>query len=168
MYSTGDENLQDAEFTGTSKLLKLTPRTIGGISNSDTEVGISTTLRYRLGSKYVQLPGVQTGFQNYDRSRDTVYSPGGTGLAPTSQITLAEIDIRGLTQSRNTTVDNVTTSSAETKFQDFSTISIADLKTDVNKAVEKLLAGKDRSAGIIGGTLTMGSLNFGDAQNKTR
>ncbi len=164
VFATVDENLQDAPFTGTSKILKLTPRTIGGISNTSTEVGLSTALRYKLGAKYVQLPGVQTGFTDYDGSRIVIYTPDPTVLDPISKITLAELDIRGLTQSKNT--GNVTTGSAVSKFQDFSTISIADLKTDVNKSVEKLLAGKDRGNGVIsGGSLNMTNLDFASSSN---
>lgn len=171
-----DSALRDVSFAGidgtSTRVLSFIPKTVGGITNSSQNVALVTTMRYKVNGRYVQLPGVQSGLANYDKVYDALVTPGsvayGTGpssiYSSTSKLTLSEIDIRGIVQSKNDGSTNglnaVTTSSASTKFRDFSSITLYDVKTNIQKNVAALISGANVSAGDLAGSKKTVSTNF--------
>lgn len=169
-YSSVDSDAteRDVSFAGINgtqvRRLSFIPKTVGGITNESQNIALVTTLRYRVNGKYVQLPGVQSGLVNYDKAYDAIVSPGsvayGTGpssiYSSTSKLTLSEIDVRGIVQSNNdgstNGADAVTTSSASTNFRDFSSITLYDVKTNIQKNVAALIAGSNVSLGDLSGS----------------
>ncbi|EKE28974.1 MAG: hypothetical protein ACD_2C00258G0014 [uncultured bacterium (gcode 4)] len=150
---------------------KFTPKSIWWVTNENTKVAMYSLLRYSIWSKLVQLPAVQSWLWNYDKiteieeewataiNKDVTYNTK-------SDIIFAEVDIRWISQTDNVSkLTNaewaVTTSSAETKFNDFSAITLYDLKTNINQNVAQIIAWKDRkdsADSIVGWTATINSL----------
>ena len=143
-------NMNKTNWINSNKL-KFIPKTIWWISNSNTNVALYTNLNYKLNtltSKEIKLPWIQTWFNNYwpyetSHFLDITWTYYQTG-STSSTIVISEIDVRWITQTRNdslwtsawvwaTTTDNNT-------FQDFSNISLYDIKTQVKRNVEQLLA----------------------------
>lgn len=173
-YSTvdSDANLNDVSFAGingsTTRQLSFIPKTVGGITNSAQNIALVSTLRYKVNGRYVQLPGVQVGLSSYDNAYTAQVSPAsvayGSVYSTASKLTLSEIDIRGIVQSKNDGSTNgmnaVTTDSASTKFRDFSSITLYDVKTNIQKNVAALISGAKVSDGDLAGSKKTISTNF--------
>jgi hypothetical protein len=162
-----EKDVAFAGYNGTSSL-SFTPRTVGGITNANQNVALVSTLRYKEAGRYVQLPGHQVGLADYDKAYDAQLTPGavayGSVYDSASRLTLSEIDVRGIVQSGNNGNTNgagaVTTSASPTKFRDFSSITLYDIKTNIQKNVAMTIAGADTSvADLAGGRKTI-NLDF--------
>lgn len=131
-----------------SDLYNFIPKTIWWINNSSTKIALYSILNYEVWWKIIKIPSVQSWFEDNwihidsDFSNNSLYNND-------SNITLSEIDIRWITQTRTTTLWTsawswaVTTDNAT--YKDISSIKLYDLKTQVNKNVEKILAWSDKT-----------------------
>ncbi|EKE28506.1 MAG: hypothetical protein ACD_3C00051G0009 [uncultured bacterium (gcode 4)] len=150
---------------------KFTPKSIWWVTNENTKVAMYSLLRYSIWSKLAQLPAIQTWLWNYQKITDVVewtqdIINDNDTYNSNSDIIFAEVDIRWISQTSNVwALTNatwaVTTSSTETKFNDFSAITLYDLKTNINQNVAQIMAWKERKDSIdsiVGWTATVNSL----------
>ncbi len=128
------------------------PKTTWGINNDYTNVALYSNLTYTINGQEVKLPGIQTGFKNYwvhtddhftwtDPSSDPD-SLNNTYYDSDSSIVFSEINISWLTQTDNKTWNESWTwavTTDDSTYNDFSKITLFDLKTDIHKNVESLL-----------------------------
>lgn len=137
-----------------------TPKTIWWIEWINTKIAYFANLNYFVWSKMPILPSIQTWFNNYwlheiwDFSSTTNYSSD-------SDITFWEIDVRWIIQSNNLAWTSTWSWSVNTTntFVDFSTIKLYDIKTEVSKNVEKLLAWKDKNSWKVVWWYTLANLS---------
>lgn len=142
-------------------VLKFTPQSIGAVSNANTNIAFYSILKYNVGGKEVRLPGIQTGFNSFGPKQPSAFG-STSNYDNNSSIVFAEIDVRGITQTNNDSGDAVTTTDSTTTFQDFSTITLFDLKTNIHQSVDTLLSGIDTNEGVVsGGSVILSSItNF--------
>lgn len=129
-----------------SDVYRFQPKTIGWINSTNTKVALYSILNYKVWSKTVRIPSVQSWFNDYGIHEDLDFT-NAWEYKSTSSVTLSEIDIRWITQSRNSQWTSSWTWSVDTsnKFVDFSSIKLYDIKTQINKNVETLLLWYDKA-----------------------
>jgi len=134
-------------YDQSNSTLKFFPKTIGGIGGDHRNIAFYSTLHYKIDTKEISLPSLQSGFKNYgihawnDFTTKDNYSTG-------SSVVLSEVDIRWISQTRDKkwgTAWGTGSSTTDNKFIDTSNITLFDLKTNINKNVATLLAWVDRS-----------------------
>lgn len=137
------------------------PKTIGWISGTNTKFALTSRLNYKVWTKYALIPGIQSWFKDFGPHFDGDFL-NAPGYADDSNVTLAEIDVRWKTQTRN---DGwiawwtwaVTTTS---NLKDYSTISLYDIKTEINKNVDNYLNGLNRNTWIVAGWVELNLTSF--------
>jgi len=124
------------------------PKTTSWITASETNVALYSTLTYSIAWKYITLPWIQTWFDKYWVHNDTHFNDthfnGNSYYDGNSSIAFSELQISWISQTNNysNTSDDWTwsntTDNSTTKFEDFSKITLFDLKTDIHKNVVNL------------------------------
>jgi len=143
-----------------SDTYKFQPKTIWWISSTNTKIALYTILNYKVWTKTVKIPSLQSWFNDYGIHEDIDFT-NPTEYSSLSNVTLAEIDIRWISQSRNTAWTAAWVWSVDTsnKFVDFSSIKLYDIKTQINKNVEALLWWYNKNDWIESGWFTVNNLS---------
>lgn len=118
-----------------------TAKTVGWVSFTNTNVALYWILNYTVWGKSVSIPSIQSWF-NYYWLHDDSHFLDTSKYDSNSIVEFSEIDVRWITQTNN---DASTPVDSSNKFVDFSTIKLYDIKTQINKNVENLLAWSDRN-----------------------
>lgn len=135
------------------------PKTIGWVSSSNTTFWLNTKLNYKVWSKYALIPGIQSWLNFWPNTDACFLNP--SCYSSWSQVTLAEIDVRWKTQTRNDGgTAGWTWAVATSTLKDYSTISLYDVKTEINKNVDKYLNGLNRADGFVSGWVTLNLTNY--------
>lgn len=143
LYS-GKWIMNKSDSINTNKL-KFISKTIWWITNSNTNIALYTNLKYKLEwfTPEIILPWIQTWFWNFWIHQFWDFTDNWK-YKTKSSIVLSEIDVRWISQTRNTSLWTSAwtwaTTTDNNTFKDFSLITLYDIKTQVKKNVEKLLA----------------------------
>lgn len=145
-------------------VIKFIPKTLWWISWSDANIALYSNLKYNINWfwKEVLLPWVQTWFGSFwPHELWDFISTSPSEYSNESIINFWEIDIRWITQTRNTWWEKNWEWATATNdiFKDVSTITLLDLKTNINKNVETLLSWSDRNL-WKNGSNNLSSFNF--------
>lgn len=124
------------------------PKTIWWISDWSTKLALYSVLNYIVWWKDVKIPSVQSWFKGYWPYVESDFI-NNSSYHNDSNIVLSEIDIRWITQTRTTSLWTESwewaVSTDNSTYKDVSSIKLYDLKTQVNKNVETLLAWSDKN-----------------------
>ncbi len=135
-------------FNSGSDKYNFIPKTIWWINDWSTKLALYSVLNYIVWWKNVKIPSVQSWFKWYWPYVESDFLDNSS-YHNDSNIVLSEIDIRWITQTRTTSLWGVTwewaVSTDNSTYKDVSSIKLYDLKTQVNKNVETLLAWSDRN-----------------------
>ncbi len=134
-------------FNSNENVFQILPQSISWISSDDREIALYSELEYKVWWKIVKLPSIQTWFKYFwihtTRDFDDL-----SNYEDDSKAILSEVKITWITQTNNKTWnlnwDGAVTTDDST-FNDFSKITLFDLKTSVNKNLAKLLRWVDMS-----------------------
>lgn len=124
-----------------------TPKTVWWITNNNTNLAFYSKLNYRISSKEAIIPSLQTWFSNYWIHTASDFS-NSSSYNSNSNIIFAELDIRWISQTRNTTLGNsdwAWSVNTDNSIKDFSSITLFDIKSEIKKNVLNLLKWQDSS-----------------------
>ena len=136
------------------------PKTAWWIMDANTEVGLYSTLRYFIKGKEVFLPGIQSGLRSFgfvpdlDSDPDKVFEDENN-YKDDSDVIFAEVEITWITQTDNELWNNAWGEAVTTDndtFNDFSKISLFEIKTDINRNVSQILKWVNREDGKVWNT----------------
>lgn len=141
-----------------------TPKTVWWITSSNTNLAFYSKLNYRVWNwtKEAIIPSIQTWFSSFwihspsDFSDSSLYNSN-------SSIIFAELDIRWISQTRNSTLWTSNWAWAvntDNSFKDFSSISLFDVKTEIKKNVVSLLKWQDSSKWKVAWWYTLNNLTI--------
>lgn len=160
-------------FLPTNPDFSFTPKTIWWIEWSNNKIAVFTELTYDVNwLNWVKLPSIQSGFWGFWPKNISDFSGGGTWnnwYSASSNITLAEIDVKWITQTKNklwTTVWTWSTTTDNNTFKDFSKIALQDLKTNIRQNVEFILKWLNKESWRILSTTTLSQNDLNNFTNE--
>lgn len=145
-------------------VFNILPQTLGWIIDNNTKIALYTNLEYVVDWKTVNLPWIQTWFNTFWVHNISHFTNNNLYWT-VSNVIFSEIEISWITQTNNTLWHStwswaITTSNST--FNDFSKITLLDLKTNVHKNLINILKWSNKSDWDISNDIT---LNQADLDN---
>lgn len=151
---------------------RITPQTIWWITNVNSKIALYSNLSYTTNWLDVILPWIQTWFNYYWNHTNTDFSVNSL-YDNKSSIIFSEIQITWITQTKNKDLStnwewSIVTNNASTTFNDFSKITLYNIKTDINKNVASLIKWNDLSKASVWATNSVININNINNFNSTK
>ncbi len=143
------------------------PKTNNWITSTDRYIAMYSDLEYNVWTFWstitVDLPWVQTWFKDFWIHKTSDFNDSSK-YDQSNWVTLSEIQITWITQTKNKWLDkntawSIVTDTAKTSFNDISKISLYDLKTNIKSNLNKYLKWSDLSKASVWNTTDIITIN---------